>query len=282
MRAAMRGVRLLPPAGTTPQRDRYGDDVISDADDDSAVDATELLVSWERMSAHYLPGRAALLAQAAGWLRDHDPAATVVELGAGPGTTLGMLREELPAARLIGVDNDPVLECLHEAALPPAASIAHVVADLSSPSWTRALPSDIEPTAVIAVQVLHYFAPPRFDQLLEETHAALGSGGVFIHVDHVPTGGNGADPFPVDAGEHREATVEANDPWTQWWQAATGVPALAAGFEQRSASRSSSGGSAEYHPTQDVLERHLKDAGFRSIVHRKRYGRSLLTIVSAD
>lgn len=68
------------------------------------------------MGGHYLAGRAELLEHAIDWLGALDPEPAILEVGAGPGTTLRALRRVLPTASLVGVDNDPVLQSLHRMA----------------------------------------------------------------------------------------------------------------------------------------------------------------------
>lgn len=250
------------------------------AGDGRMANVEGLLDDWDHMSEHFLPGRQLLLARAIRWLRHLDPAPAIIELGSGPGTTLRALRRNLPHAELAGVDSDPVLLHLHHIATPRSARIPVFNADLSDSGWTRAVALEPKPTVVVAVQVLHYFSPARFDQLLSEIRQLLEPGGVLIHLDHVPVAGlDTSSDAPIQPTPVHVTNV--TDPWGRWWQAAANTPVLAEAFDRRSTHSGSDIGSAEYHPTERMLEEHLRAAGFRETVARRRHGTSLLTITGS-
>lgn len=98
-------------------------------------------------------------------------AATVVELGSGPGTLLTRLATVIPSDNLIGVEIDPLLRRIHELGAPGRTPdrMQLIDADLTEPRWVQASPMDPGTVdVVIAVQALHYFPPARFATLLAE------------------------------------------------------------------------------------------------------------------
>lgn len=233
------------------------------------------------MSEHYLEGRTALLDAAVSHL-----AATrsgrrglAVELGSGPGTMLARLADALPESELVGIEIDPVLRRLHE--LGPAAhhgdriSLADV--DLGEASWTRAVLRPGEVDVVVAVQVLHYFAPDRLAELLAEIRAVLAPDGVLVHVDHVPPDGRSGPERPSDPSRMGEHT---DDPWGAWWAEARNVELLAAAMRERDrwlVERPVA--SAEHHPAQRHLRGLLARSGLTRLEVEERRGDSLLTVI---
>lgn len=241
-------------------------------------DVASLLDDWDRMSEHFLPGRTALLSHATAWLARTYPAPVILEIGCGPGTTLRVLRRDVPHTAIVGIDNDPVLRRLHDISTPPTAPIAVIAADLSYESWVDGVPA--RPDVVLAVQMLHYFGPPRFDRLLGELRDLLEPGGVLVHLDHVPVSPPACTDSDLERLPAPDVATGSADPWTRWWADAARLTDLTAAFELRASAASPGAGSAEYHPTQEQLEDHLRRAGFGRIVEQVRHGTSLLTIAS--
>jgi hypothetical protein len=68
-----------------------------------------LLDAWEEMSAGYLPGRRELIAALVDELLPRPALITVLDLGSGPGTLLGLLATCVPGVQPVGIDHDPVL-----------------------------------------------------------------------------------------------------------------------------------------------------------------------------
>lgn len=237
-----------------------------------ADDVDELLAQWESMSEHYLAGRTELIDAAIEHLGRLATGSTLVELGAGPGTTLRAIERAHPTFDLIGVDVDPVLRRLHDLATRPGSPIRYVDADLSTPDWTSTLSSGTV-DVVLTIQVLHYFSPHRLDELLGEIARLLTPGGLLIHIDHVPT-----TDLPTASAEPDDASrAPGADPWSGWWASLGDHPQLAEAVRRRAATTLES---AEYHPADADFGDHLRRAGFSGVRFQRRAASSLLTIVS--
>lgn len=233
-----------------------------------------LAADWARMSAAYLPGRTELLATACrhvATMAGGRP--TVLDLGSGPGSVLEALVAAVPGARAVGVEADPVLVELHRlrgAGDPARSGVGEVRrADLGHPVWRDTI-ADLTPVdAVFAVQVLHYFPHHRFGQLLAEIGAVLGPSGVLVHLDAVPAARWAGGVPPAE---------RPGDPWGDWWRTATTVEPLTDAFLERSR-MTGAPPSAEFYPDVTTLDAMLAEAGFRTVVVRRRLGDSVLTIV---
>ncbi len=232
-------------------------------------DVDDLLARWDSMSEYYLAGRRSLIDVVIEHVAQLDSGATLIELGAGPGTTLRAIERAHPRLDLIGVDVDPVLRRLGNLAAGPGSTIRYVDADLSEPAWTSRIGAHAV-DVVLAIQVLHYFGPDRLDELLDEIGRLLAPGGVLIHIDHVPASRATSD----DAGD--VARQPGRDPWSEWWASLEEHPQLADALRRRAAM---SFDSAEYHPADDDFGAHLDRAGFPTPQLQVRARSSLLTIV---
>lgn len=244
----------------------------------TAEDAFEQLVAaWDRMSEQYLEGRSALLDSVVGDLVDRfsGSAPTICELGCGPGTLVTRLAADLPSARLVGVEIDPVLRRLHQLASPGGPAHLEILdTDLAESTWVHSIGPPGSVDAVVAVQVLHYFAPARFAELLVEVRSLLAPDGVFVHLDHVPAG-DGSVP-----GNDDGRLVEPEpDPWSAWWRKASMVAALSDAVRERDLRPETP--SAEYHPDAPILRSLLERAGLDLRCVEKRVGGSLLTIAGS-
>jgi len=101
---------------------------------------------------------------------------TVLDIGCGPGTLLGTLREQLPGARVAGVDLSPyMLERAMRRA--PQADLVH--ADAVALPWP-----DGTFAAVTACHVLGHVPGEAKRAIAAETERVLATGGVAVVVDH--------------------------------------------------------------------------------------------------
>lgn len=249
---------------------------------DRAAEIELLIEAWEEMSGHYLNGRSQLIASIVYDLveRIADDAAIVIELGLGPGILLSRLTDALPRARLIGVEVDPVIREIHRLYQPDELTrIEMIDTDLAAPTWVNTLPRSAgQPSAVIAVQVLHCVDATRFVDLVGEVAAMLAPSGVFVHLDHVPA----QRREPDDRDDQREFTngsTTRTDPWSTWRQHAGALPMLADSVGQRDRQlRNRPVASAEYHLDRTTLQRILTDAGLTNVLYQRRIGSSLLTV----
>jgi SAM-dependent methyltransferase len=177
---------------------------------------------WDRMSAHYLPGRDEVLRTVVrvalpsgprtGMATAGDPGEgrpRVLDLGAGPGSLAWRLAAA--GASVTAVELDPVLRRL--GALACGDAVRFTALDLRSPVLAARL-AELGPfDAAILVQVLHYLSPNEAAMVLESTRQILRPGGRLVIADE-------------DPDMAREASPEG-DPWAAWWRdlAATGLVA---------------------------------------------------------
>lgn len=259
------------------------------------ADLAVLLDDWEAMSEHFLPGRAGLVAQAIHWLSEQDQSPLVVEIGSGPGNTLRRMAAALDSAQLVGLDVDAVLLRLHDLAedarlvdytTSKTVPIIADCVDVADSNWTsiaRQLLGDRQPTAIVAIQVLHYFDPETFQRVLDDIAQVLAPGGALIHIDHVATSADAHDdPGPGDDASGDEPQADRADPWTRWWATANRCSDLADHVARREQQLRSQSPSAEYHPDESEFDAHLRRAGFGQPSLRVRHGVSLLTIATVS
>lgn len=103
-----------------------------------------------------------------------------VDLGTGDGRLIGLIREQHPDARALGVDfSEPMLAHARErlAGDPLVELREH---DLAQPLAVQA-PVD----AVVSALAIHHLEDERKQALFREVHALLGPGGVFVNLDLV-------------------------------------------------------------------------------------------------
>lgn len=103
-----------------------------------------------------------------------------IDLGTGNGRLIGLVREQHPHARALGVDfSEPMLAQADERfANDPLVELRRH--DLTQPLEVRA-PVD----AVISALAIHHLEDARKQALFSEVHALLGPGGVFVNLDLV-------------------------------------------------------------------------------------------------
>ncbi|GGT04045.1 methyltransferase [Planobispora rosea] len=181
----------------------------------------------------------------------------VLDLGCGPGSLSARLARRLPSARIVGVDNDPLLLALARGAYPRAARF--VEADLSLPGWSAALGLDREPDAAVSSTALHYLPPRTLAEVYRELAGRMRSGGVFVNADNL------YDEQPAIAGiaaTLRRTRVGGGEDWTSWWRAVAAEPALADLVAERE-KRASAGG--DHRMSVAVHGELLRQAGFDQV-----------------
>jgi SAM-dependent methyltransferase len=235
--------------------------------------ARHWLERWDRQQESYIPDRearfAVLLDTLATLVPRPDP--LVVDLGVGPGSLAHRLLDRVPAARVVGVDADPLLIGLGEAARPDDR-IRLVQADLRDPGWYDALGLDRAPDAYVSSTALHWMDRLPLRDLIATCGRTLAPGGVFLDADHLYEG----DPALDDLGRAltrlrgTAAGTADGELWQPWWDAVAAAPELAglvaareaAGFEHV----------VEDRPTvHDYLDA-LRAAGFTTVGQVWQYG----------
>ncbi|MGW0178348.1 class I SAM-dependent methyltransferase [Nocardia sp. NPDC003345] len=187
---------------------------------------------WDRQQEHYMPDRETrfevigdVLVELAG--RD-DP--LIVDLGVGPGSLSQRLLGRLPGARIVGVDADPLLLALAEAAYG-SPRFRTVTADLRTPGWPAALGLDRAPDAFVSTTALHWMNREPLRALIRTCADALPEGGVFVNGDHLYEGARGprldALGRTLTARRARQTGAAAAEDWSAWWAAVERAPELA-------------------------------------------------------
>jgi SAM-dependent methyltransferase len=218
---------------------------------------------WDRQQQRYVADREerfTVIADVVAATTEDNPEPLVVDLGCGPGSLSVRLAERFPKATVLGVDQDPVLLALAEAAY--ADLVRFVDADLAVPGWAVDLPGPVD--AAVSTTALHWIPPERLPQLYGEIAGLLRPGGVLVNGDNL------YDDQPVIkrlAGAVLEARAERvgvtdNEDWSAWWDSVTANPDLAAAVAERDRR------GARHGITEFSVNRHaelLRAAGFREV-----------------
>lgn len=158
------------------------------------------------------------------------PDPLIIDLGAGPGTLSDRLLTRLPGARVVGVDADPLLLGLAEAA-HGSPRFRTVFADLRVDGWFDALGLDHAPDAFVSTTALHWMNRTPLRALLEVCAKALPPGGLFVNGDHLYEGPAGPRLDALGRSltarrAQRTGTAKAEN-WSAWWAAVEQAPELA-------------------------------------------------------
>lgn len=185
---------------------------------------------------------------------------TVLDLGCGPGSLAGRLADRLPAARIVGVDADPLLLALGRGRY--GGVVEFVDADLTSADWPARVPATLD--AAVSTTALHWLEADDLARVYTVLADRLHPGGVFVNGDHLPLGDPGLDAIAkaVRAGRSTRAGVTDNEDWTGWWAAVGAEPALAALVGERSRRAVAHHGSNQLTVTEHADL--LRSAGFRT------------------
>jgi SAM-dependent methyltransferase len=145
----------------------------------------ELLELWSAEQGVSKPRDLQLIASALPFPRGQ--AVLVLDLCCGPGDVGRAIRQEYPHAQIHSVDRDPFLTSICTAVnrrdqVPSKV----VVADLRVHGWQGGLSRDYD--AVVAANALHWFDVPRAEQLAQDIHALLRTGGVFVFAEPASRG----------------------------------------------------------------------------------------------
>lgn len=230
-------------------------------------EALSWLARWEAQQAGYVPGREDRFAVIIAAVEAVAGAAPLVlDLGCGPGSLGIRLRTVLPAARVVGVDADPVLLAIGRAAHP---ELTFVDADLSDPDWVTATgltPGVVD--AVVSTTALHWLDPATLTEVVAACAALLRPGGVWLDGDHLGLSGHnpGLAAVITCLRETDHTATTSGELWEQWWEAVLSDPVLAAAALERD--RRHPGGhshSQRPQPRHDDYTRALTAAGFAEI-----------------
>ncbi|MFY1697396.1 class I SAM-dependent methyltransferase [Solwaraspora sp. WMMA2101] len=198
------------------------------------ADARRLLDLWDTQQEAYVAHRENRFQAMRDVLRLHlgDRPATVLDLACGPGALTDRVLTELPAARCVAVDYDPMLLRIAAAALTDHGDRADVRdLDLVADDWADRLGVDTV-DAVVSSTALHWLSPAQLLAVYTAAARLLRPGGILLNADHLRYGPDAPTRQAV-AQRHDEQTQLAGFAagalrYDTWHTEAAQVPALAA------------------------------------------------------
>lgn len=236
---------------------------------------------WDAQQQRYLPRRTERfeVITDALTLDIKRPDPLIVDLGVGPGSLALHLLDRIPGARIIGVDADPFLLGLADAAREEAGlapdRLRLVQADLRAPDVLDRLELPEPVHAWVSTTALHWMQHPDLQRLLRSLGAYTAPGGLVLDGDHIYHESKQAlfDAFTIRlAGLDAERCgVHENEDWQQWWEAVAEVPEFAAHLAARAGvleDRHGEHGPARLHH----YEQALREAGFADVGTIWQYG----------
>jgi SAM-dependent methyltransferase len=235
----------------------------------AAVDWHDWLRRWDRQQTRYLPSREDRFAAMFDALEVLlSPDFIALDLGCGPGSLSQRLLERFPQARVIAVDQDPVLLAMGQGALGDVGGrLRWVDANLREPSWRGRIGVE-SVDVVLSTTALHWLPPSQLVRLYTELGTLIRSDGLFLNGDHmayVP----GMEPFTrvrnmVSQRDERAAEEDGAESWRGWWDALRGEPELAGLFAERER-RQPESTHGDNGLTYELHAAALGNAGFRSV-----------------
>jgi SAM-dependent methyltransferase len=143
-----------------------------------------------------------------------------LDLCCGPGDAGRAIRHVYPKARIDCIDRDPFLTSICRAVnqrdLIPGTL---VVRDLNADGWRDQLPDTYD--VVAAVNALHWFDAARAAQLVEDVHATLRGGGLFLLAEPASP----EPPFAAgfDDWKARQPPRYTRENWERFWSRANAL-----------------------------------------------------------
>jgi len=239
---------------------------------DQAV-AEQWIDRWDAQQQSYMPDReerfAAVIDAVEAGAGRPDP--LVLDLGCGPGSLAVRLLDRIPAARVVGIDADPLLLALGRAAYGARAGLSFTDLDLRVPGWPAGLGLDRPADSAVSTTALHWLEPSALRAMYAGLAAVLRPGALVLNGDHLTEDEAQApvlarlDRALTERWEGRAGAGGDEDDWKGWWQAATADPVLAGPAAERARRRLSE----DHHGSESVrLTEHvraLRAAGFTEI-----------------
>ena len=233
------------------------------------IDWRSWLDRWDRQQTRYLPHREERFAAMFDAVEALAPAEFVaLDLGCGPGSLSQRLLERFPQARVIAVDQDPVLLAMGQGALGDIGGrLRWIDANLGDPSWREHIGVESVDVA-LSTTALHWLSPAQLVRLYAELGTLIRADGLFLNGDHMAYA-PGMESFTrireaVDQREERAAEQDGAESWHGWWDALRVEPELAGLFAERGR-RETESGHGDFDLTYDLHAAALSNAGFRSV-----------------
>ncbi|GAA5109449.1 class I SAM-dependent methyltransferase [Haloechinothrix salitolerans] len=180
--------------------------------------AATWLRRWDTQQERYIADREerfAVICDIVDTVLADEAEPVVVDLGCGPGSLAARLHERRPAARIIGVDSDPLLLALARSHYGDVAD--WVDADLAGTTWHDHLPPTIH--AAVSTTALHWLAPEQLAKLYRTLGSLITPGGVFVNGDHLGLSDQRMHTLARTLRDRRanRVGVQDNEEWRAWW-----------------------------------------------------------------
>ena len=237
--------------------------------DASEIDWHEWLRRWDRQQTRYLPFReerfAAMFDAVEALL---PPDFVALDLGSGPGSLSQRLVERFPQARVIAIDQDPVLLAIGQGVHGDLGGrLRWVDANLREPSWRERIGVESVDVA-LSTTALHWLPPAPLVRLYAELGTLIRRDGLFLNGDNMAYT-PGMEPFArvqelVRLREERAAEQNGAESWRGWWDALSSEPALGKLFAERER-RQPESTHGDFELTCELHAAALGNAGFRSV-----------------
>lgn len=203
----------------------------------SGETAEKWLRRWDTQQEFYVADREerfAVLCDVVEAALENVAEPVILDLGCGPGSLAARLRERLPAAKVIGIDSDPLLLGLARSRYDDG--ISWVDADLGRSSWADQVPATIH--AAVSTTALHWLPADRLAELYRVLGTRTAPDGVLVNGDHLGFGDERLDLLAKTVRDRRarRAGVQDNESWADWWDAVLADPELT-GLAQARAAR---------------------------------------------
>jgi SAM-dependent methyltransferase len=230
---------------------------------------------WDLQQEDSLPDRedrftALIDAVEAGTKRD-DP--LVLDLGCGPGSLAVRLLDRIPAARVIGIDADPVTLALAWSAHAGRPNLRVLDLDLRTPGWPAMLDlGDRKADVAVSTTALHWLPEPDLRAFYKELTTALKPGGLLLDGDHFlldPAENpvlSALDRAIREREDARRFPDGHSENWYGWWESIAADPVLGPFAAERGRRLVAAGHDAQSESTRlDTHVKALTAAGFAEI-----------------
>ncbi len=242
----------------------------ANASEQPEIDWPGWLQRWDAQQQGYVPEREARFTAMFDALAALLPESFVaVDLACGPGSLSERLLARFPAARVVGVDIDPVMVALGRGAVGTAGGrLRWVEADLASADWLEAL-GETQVDAVLSTTALHWLTAGWLTRLYGELAHLIRPGGLFLNGDNMVFGPElptfaRLNDYVIEGQWTDESFAERGvETAEQWWDAFGLEPAAAPLLAERT--RRFAGKERPISPGFDFHLAALREAGFREV-----------------
>ncbi len=233
------------------------------------IDWTSWLHRYDAQQEVYTPARERRFDLVIDLVETHvPPEASVLDIGAGPGSLAARLLARLPGARCVALDADPVMIELGRRSLGDVGGrLRWVRTDVLDEDWRAALGEE-HVDAAVSSAALHWLPAADLVRVYREIAQLLSPGAVFVNADLLLFPAHlGAVQKAVGAittGREAAARASGAEDWDEWWKALEAQGVLDDAFAERARSsllsrRQRRIASAAFH------EAALDEAGFREV-----------------